>query len=314
MRRSQILGLAGSALAARALPALAQETPAIRLGLVGVEEGAAADYALQRGFYQQAGLNVELTRFPNGATVAQGVVAGALDVGVTNSGSMSLAHERGLPVDLLACLALYTPGSPLSHFVVAKKSEIRSAKDLSGKTVAISALRDMIHVSALAWIDDNGGDSKSVNFIEVPFPQMATAIAAHRVDAATIVEPFYTRSRRDLDQIGLNYRSVNEGRPFQTLGLIGNRAFIEKNTSAARKMVTALHGAARWANGNRYEAARLLAPFTKMEPSVIAAYPRVAFAEVNNAAYVQPVVDLMTRYGVLRKRFEASELFSTALA
>jgi NitT/TauT family transport system substrate-binding protein len=310
MKRSTMLGVTGAALATGALPIGAQESPPIRCGFVAVEEGAPVYYAQQRGFYQRAGLQLELTQFPNGAAVAQGVVAGALDVGMTNSGSMSIAHARGVPVELIACVGMYTKESPLSHIAVDKNSGIRTAKDLAGKTVAISALRDMIHISALAWIDQNGGVSDSVKFIEIPFPQMADAILAHRVDAATIVEPFFSKSRNDLDEIGYNYVAMNAGKPFQTLGLVGNSAWVDRNVALANKLAGAVHAATHWANRNHDDCAQLLATLTKIDLSVITAYPRVAFAETNSPGYVQPVIDAMAHYGVIPKPFDAGALFT----
>jgi len=314
MRRSEVLSLAGAAIVSSVLPARAQQSPAIRLGIVAVEEGAALYYAQERGFFRQAGVNVELTKFPNGAAVAQGVIAGALDFGVTNSGSLALGHERGLPIALVACVALFTQASPLCHFVVGERSGIRSAQDLSGRTVATSGLKDMLHISTLAWIDSKGGDSKSVNFVEIPFPQMAAAVLARRVDGATIVEPFYTRSRDELEQIGLNYVAVNDGRPFQTLGLVANTRWLSENGATAVKISEVVHAAARWANRNHDEAAKLLADFTQTDPSVVRAYPRVVFAERNSPEYVQPVIDMMARYGALRRRFAAADVFAAGLA
>jgi NitT/TauT family transport system substrate-binding protein len=313
MKRSEALMLTGAAFFGSLAPVRAQQTPIVRLGYVAVEEGAPAYYARARGFYQEAGLNVELSAFANGAAVAQGVVAGALDAGVTNSGSMSLAREHGLPLDLIACLALYTPSSPLSHVAIAKNGKMRSAKDLAGKTIAVSALRDMIHVSVMAWIDQNGGDSRASKYIEIHFPQMAQAIMAGRVDAATIVEPFFSQNRANLAELGLNYTAVNGGKPFQTLGVVANHGWASKNEDAARRLASALHAASRWANANHGEAARLLAEFTKMDPAAIAAYPRVTFAESNEPGYVQPVIDMMARYSVLQE-FNAAQLFARGVA
>jgi NitT/TauT family transport system substrate-binding protein len=309
-----MLALTGAAVAAGAVPAGAQSGPTIRFGIVGVEESATPYYAQEKGFFKQAGLNVQISVFPNGGSVTQGLAGGALDVGVTNSGSMSMARQRGLPIDMIACGALYTQSSPISHLVVGKNSGIRTAKDLAGKTVAVSTLRDMIQVTVLAWIDKNGGDSKVVNFTEIPPAQQAASILAHRIDGAPIVEPFYSRSRNDVEQIGLNYEAVNDGKPFQTLGIVGNKDWVAKNGALVHKLADALHAAARWANRNHDEAAHLLTAFTKIDPSVIAAYPRLTFAETNNASYIQPVVDMMARYAVLQKGFPAAQLFAPGLA
>jgi hypothetical protein len=36
----------------------------------------------------------------------------------------------------------------------------------------------------------NGGDSSTVNFVEIPFPAMPAALETGRIDAASVAEPF----------------------------------------------------------------------------------------------------------------------------
>ncbi len=81
-------------------------------------------------------------------------------------------------------------------------------------------------------------------------------------------------------------------------------------------MHAAIRGAAVWANNphNREECVQLLIKLTKVEESAIRSYPRLAFAESNNPALVQPVIDLMTKYGILPNRFNAAELFAPGLS
>jgi NitT/TauT family transport system substrate-binding protein len=315
VRRSQLLAYTGAALAAARLPAGAQTLDPVRFGSVGVEEAAVVYYAQEKGLFKQAGLNVDLSMFPNGGSVTQGMLGGAIDCGVTNSGSMSSAHVRGLPLSLVACGALYSQASPIAHLVVNKTLGIRSAKDLSGKTLAVSTLRDMIQATGMQWIDRNGGDSKTVNFVEIPMPQHDAAINAKRVDGSIMVEPIYSQARLDVAQMGLTYAAVNNGKPFQTLGIAANRDWATKNPAIAKKVQSAIPAAAVWANnaGNREECVQLLIKLTKVEVSAIRSYPRLAFAERNDPAYVQPVIDLMTKYGILPSRFSASELFAPGL-
>ena len=311
MRRSEVFAFTGAALAATALPVRAQSTDSVRLGSVGVEEAALPFYAQETGLFKEAGLAVDLTMFTNGGSVTQGMLGGAIDVGVTNSGSMSSAHVRGLPLYLLACGAMYSPASPIAHLVVNKTLGIKTAKDLSGRTLGVSTLRDMIQATAMQWIDRNGGDSKSVNFVEVPMVQHDATINAKRIDGSVMVEPIYTLSKNDVQQLGLTYEAVNDRKPFQTLGIAANKDWADKNPAVAKRVANVIHEAAKWANNprNSDEAATLLARLTKIDPSVIAGYHRLAFAESNNPAFVQPVIDLMTKYGILPNHFSASELF-----
>jgi NitT/TauT family transport system substrate-binding protein len=311
MKRSAMIALSAAALAASRVPARAQSAATIRFGVVGVEEAALPYYAQEKGLFKAAGLDVALTVLPNGGSVSAALLGGALDVGVTNSGSMSSAFIRGLPLQMLACGAVYAPRSPISHLAVGKTG-ITSAKDLSGKTFAVSTLHDMIQGTVLAWIEQHGGDWKAINFIEMPPPQMAAAIVAKRIDGAAIVEPFFTQSKNDLFNLGYNYSAVNNDKSFQTLGIAVAKDYFDKNAATAKKVAGVIHDAAKWANNpkNFTEAATLLATFTKVDPAIIAGYPRLAFAEANNPGLIQPVVDMLAKYTFIPHGFNAGDLFA----
>jgi NitT/TauT family transport system substrate-binding protein len=311
MKRSAMISISAAALGASTLPVLAQSAERIRFGVVGVEESALPYYAQEKGLFKAAGLNVEISILPNGGSVTQGILGGALDIGVTNSGSLSSAFIRGLPLYMLACGAVYAPRSPISHLAVGKGGPA-SAKELSGKTFAVSTLHDMIQGTVLAWIEKNGGDWKAINFVEMPPPQMAGAIVAKRIDGGAIVEPFFTASKNDLSNLGYNYSAVNNDKSFQTLGIVVSKEYFDKNAAISKKVAGAIHEAAKWANNpkNFTEAATLLAAFTKVDPAVIAGYPRLAFAETNSAGLIQPVVDMLARYTYIPHGFSAADLFA----
>jgi ABC-type nitrate/sulfonate/bicarbonate transport system substrate-binding protein len=89
---------------------------------------------------------------------------------------------------------------------------------------------------------------------------------------------------------------------------------VSANPGTARKVASAIHAAAKWANDakNHAECGTILGQYTKVLPAVIASYPRLAFAERNSPAFVQPVVDLMAKYGLIAQRFSAAEMFATS--
>jgi NitT/TauT family transport system substrate-binding protein len=314
MKRFAMISISAAALGASTLPVLGQTADKVRFGVVGVEESALPYYAQEKGLFKAAGLNVEITVMPNGGSVTQGILGGALDVGVTNSGSLAAAYIHSLPIYMLACGAVYAPRSPISHLAVGKAG-ITSAKELSGKTFAVSTLHDMIQGTVLAWIEKNGGDWKAINFIEMPPPQMAGAIVAKRIDGGAIVEPFFTASKDDITNLGFNYSAVNDNKPFQTLGIVASKDWFTKNAALGKKLAGVIHDAAKWANTpkNFGEAATLLAAFTKVDPPIIAGYPRLAFAEANSPALIQPVVDMLAKYTYIDHGFSAAALFAPGL-
>ena len=148
---------------------LAQAAPQpLRLGAAANETYAQAYYAQDMGFYHDAGLSVEITTMVSGAAIVAGVVGGALDIGGAAVSAIANSHLRGLPIYLVAPGGVYSTTSPTSGLIVAKTSPIRKAADFSGKTVAVTTLRDVAQTAVMSWLDQNGGDSSKALFIELP--------------------------------------------------------------------------------------------------------------------------------------------------
>lgn len=188
MKRLLSLAVAAMlALAGATPPAAAQATQTLRIALIPGDISGEADYAQDLGYFKKAGFDVEFTPITGGAAISAPVASGAVDIGFSNIVSLSIAHEKGVPFTLLAPANLHMPAQVTAGILtVLKNGPIKSAKDLDGKTVAVNSLNNISSVSVQAWVDKNGGDWKSVKFVEMPFPQMPDAVRAGRVDAASM--------------------------------------------------------------------------------------------------------------------------------
>jgi NitT/TauT family transport system substrate-binding protein len=310
MKRLEMLAGSAAILAAGLAPAGAQAPPVIRLGTGLAEEKELVYYAQDRGFFKQAGLDVEITVMSDGGAATAAAIGGALELTVTNTGSLAAAHARGLPFYLISPGALYSPATPIAYLVTAPDSPIRTAKDLAGKTIGVTTLRDMIQAAGMGWIDRNGGDAKAAVFFEIPLAQMAGAIERKRLDAAIVVEPRYTGSKAQFHVLGTVYDAIAGGKPFITSATIANKAWADANPGLVTKFVAAMRATAQWANKNPAACGDILAKYSKVAPEIIAQYPRLTWAETLVPAQVQPVIDITARYGMLPHGFPASELFT----
>jgi NitT/TauT family transport system substrate-binding protein len=308
VKRSQFVALTAATAAGAVRPARAADAPVLRASTGSVEEFALPYYAQQKGFFRDAGLNVDVTVIAGGGPVTQAVIGGALDFGVTNSGSMSSAHVRGLPIYWLCPGGIYSAPSPIAHLVVAKNSPIDSAAGLAGKVIGVSTVNDMVEAAAMLWIDKHGGDSRASKWYEIKSVEMAAAVEVGRLDAAIMVEPGYTNAKDRLKLIGLPYEAVNNGRPFQTAGVIANKTWADTNPDLARRVAQVMLHTADWANTHPAEEVALLAQLTKMDAAKIASYPRIPYATKYDPGLVQPVIDVIARYGFIPKAFPAAEL------
>ena len=96
----------------------------VRVGTTPNDSNAEAFYAQEMGFFRQAGLNVELTSFNNGASAAAAMASSSIDISISPPMQIAQAISHGLPFIVIAAGALNTIRAPAAWIVVAKNSPI----------------------------------------------------------------------------------------------------------------------------------------------------------------------------------------------
>jgi NitT/TauT family transport system substrate-binding protein len=308
MRRAPFVRRAAAIAAGLAAPPLrpAFAADAVRFITVASESGAAAVYASERGFFRAAGLDADVTLMQNGGSVLPAVLGGSADFGVSNPISLALAFAHGAPVACIAATVYYRSTAPTSLLMVAPNSPVRTARDLTGKTVAVNGLRNTPQLSTQAWIDKNGGDSKRVGFIEVPFLEMGEALVTGRVDAAFFAEPMLSEVRDRLRVLGDPYGAIAP--QFLTGSFFTTRTYAQAHPGVVVRVARALRQAATWANANPQDTAPILARVEKLDLARVRTMARSSYAEELRAADLQPPLDVATTYGVLTAPVDARAL------
>lgn len=281
----------------------------ITVATIPIDAQSQVFYAQDMGFFEEAGLSVEIQTLTSGPAIASAVASGAVDIGCSNVLSLATAHEEGLPFVLIAPSGRYLSDEPTSVLMVAEDSPIQSASDLNGKTIAVNGLKNITQVASEAWIDQNGGDSSTVEFVEIPFPQMADALEQGRVDAALIAEPALTQAGDKARVLGKAYDAVAD--EFLISAYFANQDWVNNNPETARKFAEVIQRTAEWANENPEESAEILQNYTEITPETINSMTRSTTAESLDPALIQPVIDAAAEYEVIESPFNASEFIST---
>jgi NitT/TauT family transport system substrate-binding protein len=302
------LTAAASLLTAFPSAALAQESTALRLASNPTESNALPYFAQEMGFFRDAGLKVELTTFASAGAITSAVAGRALEIGTGNLGSIAVAHGRGLPLAVIAPMAVTLPDARTPIIGVLKSSAIRSAKDLSRKTIGMSAVGDIIQASVMAWIDANGGDSKSVSYFELPASTTLAALQAGRLDAAHLSEPRVTAGRDFVRALGYSNDSISK--TWLSSVFIAHQDFVARDRVLVKTFVDVIGRTAEWANKNPEPCAAIIQKYSGLSQARL--IRGVAFTRDFDVAQMQPVIDTLVRYGFLPKSFPARELLAQA--
>jgi NitT/TauT family transport system substrate-binding protein len=188
---------------------------------------------------------------------------------------------------------------------------VREAKDLNGKTIGTNALRNAPGIMSYYWIDHNGGDSKSIKWVEVPFSTGVAAIQAKRIDGELFGEPFVSQARDAGLTITLMEHNTSAGL-WMVDGWMTTRAWANRNVATVRSFANAIRAAGRWANTHVPDTVPIVAKYTKLPEATIKGIMPHPWIETLQAALVQPVLDTCASYGVLSNTFPARDIFYTA--
>jgi len=152
--------------------------------------------AIEKGFYREAGLDVELIEYQPGIDTVKDVLSGKVEYGIHNS---SLVIKNGKPADVVM-LATYLQRSPLV-FVTSKA--INKPSDLIGKR--IMGTTDEFRYSSLALLMSHFYiNQENTRFIEHSFS--IDDFVEGRVDAMTA---FRSNQLFELDQLGIEYNIID---------------------------------------------------------------------------------------------------------
>jgi NitT/TauT family transport system substrate-binding protein len=307
MKRATFASIAAIATATTPAIVRAQTLPKMRIGTFPAESYALAIYAKDQGFFARNGIDADVQYI---ATASGGITAalvgGALEAGCISMGPTSNAHLRGIPIRLIAPGAIITSEAPTTALVVTKASGITSARDLNGKTIGVSVLKDVIHVAAVKWIDANGGDSKTLKIVEMTVPNGPPALESGRVDGYVLTEPLLTGTKDKFRALGYVYDVIS--RRTMISMHIAMQDWLDKNRDTGRRFVLAMRQAAQWANTNRDAAGAIVARETKIPLDVVARMNHVVYGETLDVATIQPQIDALAEYKYIDRRFNVAEV------
>jgi NitT/TauT family transport system substrate-binding protein len=286
----------------------------IRIVDAGQDVDAQAFYAQDLGIFKKYGINAEITllRKGGGAAAVAAVTGGAADIGEGDIISATNAHQRGIPIVLLAPSGIFRATAPTTEVIVAKNSPIQSGKDLEGKSIALISPEGPSRVATNLWLESSGAALDKVSFIELPAVDMAANVERGTVAAAVINEPSLVASQSCCRVLANNFQSV--GNVWQLNAWYATADWIAKNQALARKFAQAMREAAQWANNpaNHAQSGAILAKYTPFPPELLSKMNRATYGEMLDPKTMQPLLTAALKYKALQAAADPKQMISSA--
>jgi NitT/TauT family transport system substrate-binding protein len=298
-----------------AAPALAQTAPPLTLVHVG---GVISDdltpvfYAEKAGYFKREGLDVEIVGASSGTAMAAAVASGTYEFGKSSLLAAVNAHLRGLPLEAIAAGATYDTKIPYAGVCVAPDATLATGKDFEGKIAGSPALNDLNQLVLSAWVDEHGGDWKSLKFVELPQSTSIAALATHRVDVSVLLQPVLADAiaTKQVKCLGSAYDAIAPH--FAFVAFFTSTDYAQKHPDIVAKFTRALYASAAYTNKHHDETAAMMSDATKMPLATIQHMPRVDGATALDPNDFQPIIDAAAKYHLIAHGFPAREMLQNA--
>jgi NitT/TauT family transport system substrate-binding protein len=270
--------------------------------------------AVEKGFFVEEGLDVELVPFQSGTGIIDALIAGRIDA---NCMSAITGHWFALQsgADGFKIFLVYAADCNVDNtmvVVVKQDSPVQSLKDLDGKKVgtfpggtSVALARAIIRTQI---------DPEGVIFTEIPPPDLIPALAAGQIDAYFSPEPF-----------GMMAVFEGKGRylmksPCTLLGLkkgiVGgafsfSAHFLKEKPELAKRVKAAMEKAVDFIKTNEQEARGYLTQYAQLPPPVAARIPFEKWITIKDLDKKAPQLyfDVLYDEGAYQKQLDTTKLY-----
>jgi NitT/TauT family transport system substrate-binding protein len=184
-----------AASAAAASPAASGLTK-VSLGLLASSSDGGILIALDKGYFKDEGIDLQTQRFNTMVDMVAPVGAGQLDI-ATGAPSAGLYNALGRGVDVKIVADKGNAPSEQWDFtgLVLRKDlvdsgKVKDYKDLKGLTLVTSGKGNSPEVALATALKKGGLTLKDINYQNMGFPDMVTAMANKGIDGGIVIEPF----------------------------------------------------------------------------------------------------------------------------
>lgn len=210
--------------------------------------------ALEKGYFEEAGLDVTIRRPPEGSGTEL-VGTGGAEFGIDFQDTIAARFEKGLPVTAVAAIIDHNTSGILSH----QDANIKSAKDLAGKSYG--TWNEPIELALIEHIvQQDGGEFEEVELIPNQADNSVIGLGTEMFDSAWIYYAWdgVMAQHMEVETDFFYLTDYAEELDFYSPVIIVNNDYMENNPEETSQMVQAIKKGYQYAMEEPEESATIL--------------------------------------------------------
>lgn len=220
----------------------------IKFGTPGVIADAGTYIAIDKGYFKEQGITMEVINFRSVAELIAPLGTGQLDIAALPlSVPLLAAADRGVELKIVAGGGEHRPNWAYGWIVLRKdladSGQVKSPADLKGMKVAIPSLGSLGELTVQRMLEQAGLKPDDVEMVVLPFAEQAAAFGNKAIAASFTSEPFIARGIQEGFSVKwIPLYELFEGRLAGQLTVAGS-GFLKDQDVARRWMTAYLKGA-----------------------------------------------------------------------
>jgi NitT/TauT family transport system substrate-binding protein len=293
----------------------------VKMAVLPIFISAPLFIAQEKGYFTQAGIDLEMTTLWQASEIIAAFASGDLDgsAGGFGPAQMNAVAQGALDVRIVA--PLHSEKPPVATPLVVRKAlyddgTVRSVAALKGRKVAINSRGSAVEYWMYAALATGGLTPADIDMVVMSFQDASVALANGSIDGALIGEPDVTRAELAGTVVRLTEDFVDD---IQVTAVYFKTAFLNTNRPAVEQFLAAYLRGARDLEGAGYRDPvniAILEKWTKVEASTIA-IARVPFHDPDGRVHIedfQKLEDFFVAQGVVRRPIDMAGIIDLTVA
>jgi len=283
----------------------------IKVGYVPYADDAPAFLAQEKGIFRKHGLNAEFVPAANPTAIVAAMLSGQQQFGFITDPVLINVNLKGTAIKCVAPVVGRQPADVKrdgTTLIAGKGSGVNGVKDLAGKKVGMVQLNSLNSLDVQTLANKAGIDYKSIQLIQMPFPQMPAALQQGRVHAAVIVQPFAQTAVSQGATI-LNHPNAELWAGGTTVCFSALGKYVEDKPDVVKNFNAAMREAILYAKDHESEAKQTLVKRMNLTPE--AAQKQELQTDWNptlTADTIDKIQTAMQQFGLIQKTMPGSQM------
>lgn len=275
----------------------------VTIGLFPSSAVGAIQLGIDKGYFEEERLNLELLLGQGSAAQLPSLSSGSLDFMLASPTTPLIATAQGLDLKIISGYAANRPDivEDSVSVLVGPGSDIKSARDLEGKTVSINALGSIGEIGIREAVELDGGDPNRVTFVQLGFNEVGAQLESGQIDAGMAGPPFMQQIVADGGSVISDFiQDANLGGA--ELVIASSGALTRDDPEVIESFVAALDKTLAYAEEHQDEVRALLPDVLGTSPEAAAKTDFIAWSAELDVDALKQFADLMEKHGVTEKR------------